>query len=274
MCEASLLTTFRNSSWIPSLLVTWISSSLLVWWFLFILPVKMGPRVNSETSSVNSLCASCKNPRSIVPSSSGSSGPRTFCETWPWQKGHHSLWNQRWPNLPQWPIQRLLVRQSDNKRLRFMPVLTQHLVLCNIQTCNSKAGISIGVISVDWELPVVNSTWETHAAKGYSVLVTLTRYCAVVLWELQLRWTKARVKCEPGHYNNTEYSVTTPEASCSRTELLTELSKQSTSLGDTLAIKRNFIFWFVYMLTCIYARVCVWINNPVQYKLTVTLGRL
>jgi hypothetical protein len=38
-------------------------SSLLIWLFLFLWPVKTGLTVSSETSSVNSLRISCKNPK-------------------------------------------------------------------------------------------------------------------------------------------------------------------------------------------------------------------
>jgi hypothetical protein len=52
-------------------------------------------------------------------------------------------------HLSQKPVKRQFVRQPYNNKFCFLSTLTQHLILGNIKACNAKAGISIGVISVD-----------------------------------------------------------------------------------------------------------------------------
>jgi hypothetical protein len=57
VCDLSWLTTFRNSVWVPSLLVKRIRIFLFVW------PVKMEPTRSYETSSVNSNRTQCNYPK-------------------------------------------------------------------------------------------------------------------------------------------------------------------------------------------------------------------
>lgn len=80
--------------------------------------------------------------------------------------------------------------------------LTEHLIFDTVNPGYAEAGVGVCVIPVNGELPVVDSAGESDTAECYTVLVALTGDAAVVLGEVQVRTTQARVKCEPSHWKN------------------------------------------------------------------------
>lgn len=88
----------------------------------------------------------------------------------------------------------------ERQKFQYAPLkLTKHLILDTVDPGYAEAGIGVCVVPVDGELPVVDSAGESDTAECYAVLVALTGDAAVVLGEVEVRTTQARVERKPGH---------------------------------------------------------------------------
>ena len=80
-----------------------------------------------------------------------------------------------------------------------MSVYTEHFIFGNVLSCDPDRDVSVAVIPVDSDFPVVDSSSEAHVGQHHSMLIAIASDCLVVI-----RYDNVRVWCrwvqsEPGN---------------------------------------------------------------------------
>lgn len=117
-------------------------------------------------------------------------------------------------------------------------VITEHLVPCDVDSCDSERGVRVGGVGVDRELPVVDAAREPNRSEDDALLPSVHRHRQVVVGEHQAAVgtvAERRVEREPRNCTFEPENMSTRDA-CAEDEAEITLSGVQTNRFRVVAL--------------------------------------